>query len=329
MAGFLTLLVWLWLFAGLGMLQGLLETDVPFGTALANIAPIIGIWVAVGVALGAGLLLLERMAMRKARARLWGFVLRRDYAWDEELQLAPPETYMLLNDGEVDPTEVFKAGIFQAVAAGGLYVDSDGPNEKRDTMGEPAPASTDLRQIEAGVPVVGSIAVLTEREGVRSSVNDCVERIKARNDNPAGFIEQEVEPRLVEMGYWAEGVRPTESGARAKSILEGRVGAALYDMQAQAGPSIDDDPGSALLAALAMVSAGMPMRQVAEWADEVDQARIGENLPVGDYAMTGLMGWMAFDTMNYIFSDINSAVSEGGFDGDGDGGGDGDFGGGE
>ena len=155
------------------------------------------------------------------------------------------------------------------------------------------------------------------------------ERIKAEYDDPDGFVQREVEPRLNALGFWAEGSEPTESGRRAKAILEGRVGAALYDMQAHRGPSIDDDPWNALLAALAMVSAGLPMREAAERVNEVDLARIGEGLPTGDYAMSGLLSWMAFDAFEGIFFDIDSAVSEGGFDGDGGDGGDGDFGAGD
>ena len=329
MNGLLKFLLWLWLFAGLGLLRGLFDADVPFGTAASRGAPLIGIWAGVGVAVIAGLLLMNWMALRKERARLLGFVERRNYAWGQDLQLAAPEAYLLLNDGEVNPTEVFKAGILQAVAAGGLYVDSDNgtANEEEGTESEPSPASADLREVDAGVPIVGSVAVLTKNEDVRSGVKECVDRIKAEYGDPEGFIDREVAPRLVEKGYWADEVGLTESGRQAKAILEGRVGAALYDMQAQGGPSIDDDPWNALLAALVMVSTGMPMREAAEGANEVDRARIGEGLPMGDYAMSGLLGWVAFDAFDNIFSDIDSAVSDGGFDG-GDGG-DGDFGGGE
>ena len=326
MAGFLKFLLGIRLFAGFGIVRGLFDADVPFGTAVSRGAPMIGIWAAVdGAAIG-GLVLMGWMATREERARLRGFVERRNYAWGDDLRLAAPEAYLLLNDGEVNPTEVFKAGIMQAVAAGELYVDSEDKDQGPGTHGEAAPSSTDLRQADAGVPVVGSIAVLSKNEGVRASVKECVERIKGEYGDPEGFVVREVAPRLVKSGYWTEGAKATEAGRRAKAILEGRVGAALHDTQTQGGPSIDGDPWNALLAALAMVSAGMPMREAAEGADEVDRARIGEGLPEGAYAMSGLVGWMAFDTFDSVFSDIDSAVSDGGFD---DGGGDGDFGGGE
>ena len=172
MYGFLKFLLMLWLFAGFGMLQGLCDAEVSLGTAVSGNAPMIGIWAAVGVAAVSGLVLLDWMAKRKERARLWGFVERRNYARGEDLQLGAPEAYLLLNDGEVNPTQVFKAGILQAVAAGELYVDSDGADEKRGSESEPTPASTDLRKVEAGVPIVGSIAVLTKNEGVRASVTE-------------------------------------------------------------------------------------------------------------------------------------------------------------
>ena len=311
MGGLMKFLLGLWFLAGIGIVRGLVRSDAPFGEAVSAGAPLIALWVVVGVVLVGGLVLMGIVATHSERARLRRFVERRSYNWGEDLKLDAPEAYMLINDGEVNPTEVFKAGILQAIAVGELHVDGENAIERRPSADGP-------------VRAVGSVAALTRSGGGRTSVKECVERIKAKYGSAEKFIEREVAPRLFERNYWAEGFGPTSSGRRAKAILEGRVGAALYDMQARGGPSIDGDPWNALIAALVMVTGDVPMKEAAEGVDRVDQARVGQGLPLGAYAASGLAAWVAMDVFDGISSDIDSAISDGGF---GDGGGDGDFGG--
>ena len=264
MFGLLKFLSPIWLVIGVGLFIGFLKSlfDTSFGEALSRLAWLIGIWLGVGAVGLVIMFVLGNIGYRKEKSRLLGLIERRDYSGGGDLQIAAPEAYMLLNEFEVNPTEVLKAGILQAVATGQLYVN----NESEPVFGQrESPAATsELQPQYVGVPVVGSIAVLVKEEGVRSSVKECVERFKTKYKNPEGFIDQEVMPRLLQMGYLTKGVGLTESGLHAKSILEGRVGAALYEMKQNGGPSIDDDPWNALLAALAMVSTGLPMHAAAE-----------------------------------------------------------------
>ena len=328
MNGFLTFVLWAWLIAGIGILERVFGSGVPFGTAFSKGAPIIGIWATVGAVAGAWLFLLHWIATEEERDRLRGFVERRDNASSEDLRLAAPEAYLLLNEGEVKPAEVFKAGILQAVAAGRLLVGDGSTDLEAGPDWEPTAIRS--RQTAEGAPIFGSAAVLAGDEGVRATTKECVIRIKEEYGNPEGFVEREVEPRLRDLGYWTTEFGITGSGRQAKSILEGRVGAALYDMEARGGLSIDGDPWKALLAALVMVSSGLAMREAEQGAIEVNEAHLGGDLSPESDVTSDLMTWMAFDAFDNILSGIDSAVSDGGFDGgDGGDGGDGDSGGGE
>ena len=330
MRGLLNFVLMIWIFAGISFVSGLLESDVSFGEAIGNVAPLLGIWGAVGVAAISWLITIGMAEVREEKRWLRGLVERRDYAWGEVLQLGAPEAILLLRDGEANPGEVFEAGVMQGVAAGGLYTDDD--HSEPDGDAEAARGSTDPGQVADRLPIVGSVEVLTGGEGVRTGVKACVERMKAEYGSPAGFVEREVAPRLVRAGYWSEDVGLTGSGVRARAVLEGRVGAALYDLEAQGGPSIEEDRKRALLAAVVLVSAGMPMREAVEGAEEAGNARIGDLAITGVDVMSDLMlSWFALDAFDHVFADISSAVGDAGFGGGdgGEGGDGGDGGGGE
>ena len=240
MRSLLKFVLMIWFFAGFGFVRGLLDSDVTFGEAIGRAAPLLLIWGAVGVVAVAGLIAIGMAEARKEMRWLRELVERRNYAWGEELQLGAPEAFLLLLDGEANPEVVFKAGVMQGVAAGGLYADGD--HAEADGDAEAAPGSTDPGQLADRLPIVGSVHVLIGGEGVRTSVKACVERMKSQYGSTAGFVESEVAPRLVRAGYWSEGGGLTESGVRAKGLLEGRVGAALYDLEVQGGPSIRGGP---------------------------------------------------------------------------------------
>ena len=327
MRGLLKFVLMIWFFAGIGFLRGLLDSDVSFGEAIASAAPLLLIWGAVGVIAVAGLIAIGMAEARKEMRWLRELVERRNYAWGEELQLGAPEAFLLLLDGEANPEVVFKAGVMQGVAGGGLYTDGDHHEPEGDA--ETAPGSTHSGQVADSLPMVGSVQVLIGGEGVRTSVKACVERMKSEYGSPAGFVEAEVAPRLFRAGYWSEGVGLTQSGARAKGLLEGRVGAVLYDLEVQGGPSIEEGRERAFLAALVMVSAGMPTREAVAGAEEADRAPIGEPTITGAHVVSGLMlSWFALDALDHVFADIDLAVGDAGFGGGGSGDG-GDWGGGE
>ena len=295
-----------------------------FGPTMGSgLGTVVKIWIAL---IGTALLLvivLTYVERTMLKNMLRGLVERRDFSRSEDIQLAAPEAYILMRGSHARPGETFKLGLLQAVATGNVLV--AGADQ----------SATDLRKI-ATAPV-GSLTALAGQGHQPITVQDCVERIKEKYGDPDGFVHQEVIPRLVSAGYATEYsgyevVALTPEGERVKAVVEGRVGAALYEMQEQDGPSINADPRSALFAGVVMATAGMPMALAAAGAREVDETSIETDRRASSgYNNDGYMyNWYMFNSFDRAYTEVDSVGGDGGGDfGGGDGGDGGDGGGGD
>lgn len=309
-------------FFGLMALGGSAD-DIGFSQTMASgLGTAIKIYIALLVGVLLLILVLINVERTQLKNMLRSFVDRRDYSRGEELGLAAPEAYMLLRGGDARSGETFKLGLLQAVATGNVVVEAE--DQRPD----------DIREIYAAP--IGSLAALAGNKPTPMTVKECVEQIKETYGDPDGFTHQEVIPRLVAAGYATstsgfEGVTLTPEGERVKEVVEGRVGAALYDMQEQGGPTIDGDPKRALFAGVVMATAGMPMALTAAGAREVDQTDISRGQRAYDDGYVGnnyMTSWYMMRGFDSAYGEVDSVGGDGGgFGGDGDGGDGGDGGG--